>query len=111
MKIMAESSMTVVNSWRIESEGGVADVHIDEYMKSFSGDVISRACFGSNYSKGEEIFLKLGALREHLSTKFFYNGIPGMRFDPFLPKFLLLLWINCSWKKKREEEAKGLSIF
>jgi hypothetical protein len=35
MKIMVESSMTVVNSWRAESEGGVVDVHIDECMKSF----------------------------------------------------------------------------
>jgi hypothetical protein len=89
--------MTVVNSWRrTESEGGVADVHIDEYMRSFSGDVISRACFGSNYSKGEEILLKLRALQEHMSKKILSNGIPGMRFGPFLPKFLLLLWIRYS---------------
>jgi hypothetical protein len=53
MNIMVESSMTVGNSWRAESEGGVADIHIDEYMRSFLGDVISRACFGSNYSKGD----------------------------------------------------------
>uniref|UniRef100_A0A7N2LHN0 Cytochrome P450 n=1 Tax=Quercus lobata TaxID=97700 RepID=A0A7N2LHN0_QUELO len=62
-----------VNSWTnlIESEGGVADVHVDEYMRSFSEDVISRACFGSNYSKGEEIFSKLNELQEllHLPTK------------------------------------------
>jgi hypothetical protein len=86
MNIMVESSMTLVNLWRTESEGGVADVHIDEYMRSFSGDVISRACFGSNYSKGEEIFLKLRTLQELMSKKFFSSGIPGMRFDLFLPK-------------------------
>jgi hypothetical protein len=66
MNITVESSMTVVNSWRVESEGGVADIHIDEYMRSFFGDVISRACFGSSYSKGEEVFLKLRALQEHV---------------------------------------------
>ncbi|XP_059437592.1 cytochrome P450 714C2-like [Corylus avellana] len=82
MKIMVDSSMALVNSWRIESEGGVADVHIDEYMRSFSGDVISRACFGSNYSEGEEIFLKLRALQEHMSNKILSNGIPGMRHFP-----------------------------
>ena len=91
MKIMVESTMTVVNSWRIESGGGVADVHIDEYMKSISGDVIARACLGSNYSKGKERFSKIAALEVHLSKNLFENGIPGMRFDPFLPKFLLLL--------------------
>jgi hypothetical protein len=86
MNIMVESSMTLVNAWRVESEGGVADVHIDEYLRSFSGDVISRACFGSNYSEGEEIFLKLRALQEHMAKKLLSNGIPGMRFDLFLSK-------------------------
>jgi hypothetical protein len=57
-------------------------------------DVIARACFGSNYSEGKEIFSKLGALQMHLSKNFFKIGIPGMRFDPFLPKFLLLLWMD-----------------
>jgi hypothetical protein len=83
MNIMVDSSMAVVNSWRIECEGGVADVHIDEYMRNFSGDVISRACFGSNYSEGEEIFLKLRALQEHMSNKILSNGIPGIRFHLF----------------------------
>ena len=83
MKIMVDSSMTVVNSWRVESEGRVANVNIDEYMRSFSGDVISRACFGSNYSEGEEIFLKLRALQEHMSKKILSGGIPGMRFQLF----------------------------
>ena len=94
MKIMVESSMTVVNSWRVKSEGGVADVQIDEYMKSISGDVIARACFGSNYSIGKEIFSKLEALQVHLSKIIFEIGIPVVRFDPFLPKFLLLLWMD-----------------
>ena len=83
MSLMVESSITLVNSWTnlIESEGGVADVHVDEYMRSFSGDVISRACFGSNYSKGEEIFSKLRELQELLSKKAFSSDIPVLRFD------------------------------
>ena len=85
MNLMVESSITLVNSWTnlIESEGGVADVHVDEYMRSFSGDVISRACFGSNYSKGEEIFLKLRELQEQVSKKVLFSGIPVLRFDFF----------------------------
>nr|POE80165.1 cytochrome p450 [Quercus suber] len=81
MNLMVESSITLVNSWTnlIESEGGVADVHVDEYMRSFSGDVISRACFGSNYSKGEEIFLKLRELQEQMSKKVLFSGIPVLR--------------------------------
>ena len=90
MNLMVESSITLVNSWTnlIESEGGVADVHVDEYMRSFSGDVISKACFGSNYSKGEEIFLKLRELQEQVSKKVLFSGIPLLRFDFFFFFFL-----------------------
>ncbi|KAL0419363.1 UNVERIFIED_CONTAM: cytochrome [Sesamum radiatum] len=51
-------------------------------MRSFSGDVISKACFGSNYSKGEEIFFKLRALQEAASKRVLATGIPGMRHLP-----------------------------
>ncbi|TKY47290.1 cytokinin trans-hydroxylase [Spatholobus suberectus] len=75
---------SLLNLWssRAEAEGGVADIKIDEYMRNFSGNVISRACFGSNYSKGEEIFLKLRALQEVMSWKNVSIGVPGMRFLP-----------------------------
>ncbi|XP_022753894.1 cytochrome P450 714C2-like [Durio zibethinus] len=84
MNLIVESTFTLLNSWksRIEAEGGLADIRIDEYMRSFSGDVISRACFGSNYSKGEEIFLKLRALQEAMSKKNLSTGVPGMRYLP-----------------------------
>ncbi|KAG4935112.1 hypothetical protein JHK85_050031 [Glycine max] len=84
MNIISESAISLLNLWksRTEAEGGVADIKIDEYMRNFSGDVISRACFGSNYSKGEEIFLKLGALQEIMSWKNVSIGIPGMRYLP-----------------------------
>ncbi|KAA8534509.1 hypothetical protein F0562_032026 [Nyssa sinensis] len=77
--IMAKSAVTLLNSSndRIENEGGVADIKIDEYMRSFSGDVISRACFGSSYAEGEEIFLKLRARQEALSKKSWSKGIPS----------------------------------
>ncbi|TQE04624.1 hypothetical protein C1H46_009817 [Malus baccata] len=67
INLITESTITLINSWnsRIEVEGGISDIKKDSYMGSFSGDAISRACFGSNYSKGEEIFQKL----KHLPTK------------------------------------------
>ncbi|KAB2075078.1 hypothetical protein ES319_A07G195700v1 [Gossypium barbadense] len=84
MNLIVESTFTLVDSWktRIEVEGGLAHIKIDEYMRSFSGDVISRACFGSNYCKGEEIFLKLRALQEAMSKKGLSTGVPGMRYLP-----------------------------
>lgn len=73
---------TLFDSWNdiIESNGGiVSDIEIDPHMRSFSGDVISRACFGSNFQQGEEIFSKLRELVDLSSTKAFSLGIPGMR--------------------------------
>ena len=85
IKLVQESTMTLINSWNniIEAKGGIADIKIDQHMRSFSGDVISKACFGRNYSSGEEIFFKLRALQEASSKKVLSTGIPGMRYDLF----------------------------
>ncbi|XP_031398813.1 cytochrome P450 714C2-like [Punica granatum] len=82
--LVNESTATLVKSWKslVEDGAGEAEVNIDEHMRSFSGDVISRACFGSNYAKGEEIFVKLRALQEAMSKKVLSTGIPGMRYIP-----------------------------
>lgn len=76
------STITLLNCWDniVEAEGGLADINIDKHVRSFSGDVISRACFGSNYFKGEEIFLRLRALQEAASKRLLATGIPGMRY-------------------------------
>ncbi|POO03024.1 Cytochrome P450 [Trema orientale] len=84
LNLITESTTTLVDSWksRIEEEGGVANIKIDEYMRSFSGDVISRACFGSNFAKGQEIFFKLRELQEAMAKKCLATGIPGVRHLP-----------------------------
>lgn len=84
INLVQESTNSLINSWKsiIEAEGGVADIEIDKHIRSFSGDVISRACFGSNYSKGEEIFLRLRDLQEASSNTILISGIPGMRYLP-----------------------------
>ncbi|KAK2386500.1 cytochrome P450 714C2 [Trifolium repens] len=86
VNIISESCESLLSLWnsKIEAQnGGVTDINIDEDLKIFSGNVISRACFGSDYSKGEEIFLKLGALQEvGLSWKNLSSVVPGMRYLP-----------------------------
>ena len=42
--------------------GRITVIEIDKDLKSLSAGIISRACFGSNYTQGEEIFLKLRTL-------------------------------------------------
>ncbi|CAI0438428.1 unnamed protein product [Linum tenue] len=61
-------------------EGGVADVNIDKDMRSLSADVISRACFGSNYKEGEHIFSKVRELQIVLAKG--HAGIPILRHLP-----------------------------
>ncbi|KAK4388997.1 cytochrome [Sesamum angolense] len=84
MSIITESGLALVDSWKhkVESEeGGVVEIGVDHRMKRFSGDIISRACFGSSYSKGQEIFLKFDVLQEIMSKRTLSAlGIPGLRY-------------------------------
>ncbi|KAK4435732.1 cytochrome [Sesamum alatum] len=82
MSIITESGLELVNSWKHKvegQEGGVVEISVDHYMKRFSGDIISRACFGNSYAKGQEIFSKFDALQEIMSKRAFVVGIPGLR--------------------------------
>ncbi|XP_059664361.1 cytochrome P450 714C2-like [Cornus florida] len=79
-----ESTDILLNEWksRIETEDGTADISIDAYMRSFSGDVISRACLGSSYIKGKEIFVRLQTLEEISAKKVSTIGVPGSNYFP-----------------------------
>ena len=79
--LIEQSTLMLIESWKglIEAEGGKADIKIDDYLKKFSGEVISRACFGSSYAEGEQLFQKLAALQQITAKKGFSLGIPGMR--------------------------------
>ncbi|KAF9595780.1 hypothetical protein IFM89_004182 [Coptis chinensis] len=47
---------------------------------NFQFDVISKACFGSSYSKGKEIFQKLKVLQNIISKQGLRVGVPGLRY-------------------------------
>jgi len=78
---MVESAMPLLNSWeaRIEQEGGAAEIVVDKDFRSFSADVISRACFGGSYSRGKEIFAKLRALSSVISEKRMHFEFPSIK--------------------------------
>ncbi|KAL5720565.1 hypothetical protein ACHQM5_013228 [Ranunculus cassubicifolius] len=82
--LMVDSAMVLVNSWenQIESEGGVGDISVGEDLRRFSSDVISKACFGSTYSKGEAIFQKLTSLQKLLSNQGLFVEHPYLRYFP-----------------------------
>lgn len=81
--LVEQSTLMLIDSWKglIDAEGGKADIKIDDYLKKFSGEVISRACFGSSYAEGEQLFQKFAALQQVISNKGFSLGIPGMRSE------------------------------
>ncbi|KAH6788397.1 hypothetical protein C2S51_003403 [Perilla frutescens var. frutescens] len=84
VSLIQDSTVTLLETWKsiVEAGGGFADIKIDQHMRSFSGDVISKACFGSNYAEGEEIFLKLRAFQESASKKTLDIGVPSIRHLP-----------------------------
>lgn len=67
---------------RVQSGGGCANVRVDQDLKNFSADVISRACFGSSFSKGKDIFAMLRVVQKAIAKQSFMIGIPGLRFSP-----------------------------
>ncbi|KAJ4727306.1 putative Cytochrome P450 [Melia azedarach] len=82
MNLMVESTTSLVGSWesRVESEGGTAEIRVDMDLRRLAADIISRACFGSSYLKGQEIFSRIRSLQKIMSKGMV--GVPGMRYLP-----------------------------
>ncbi|XAR60846.1 hypothetical protein NMG60_11034370 [Bertholletia excelsa] len=79
-----ESASMLLDLWKskVDADGGIADILVDQYLLDCSGDIISRACFGSNYANGKEIFCKLNILKDAMAKRIFSIGIPGMSYLP-----------------------------
>ncbi|XP_061358004.1 cytochrome P450 714C2-like isoform X2 [Gastrolobium bilobum] len=99
VNLIVDSTNIMLRSWetRLESEGVVSDIKIDEDLQSLSADIIARACFGSNYIEGKEIFTKLRDLQKLLSKIF--AGIPGFRYLPNKSNRLV-------WRLEKEINSK-----
>ncbi|XP_038980391.1 cytochrome P450 714B3-like isoform X2 [Phoenix dactylifera] len=82
--LMVDCTFPLLNSWesKIERGKGIADIKVDEDLRSYSADVISRACFGSSYIKGKEIFLKLRVLQKAICKPNMFVEITGVRHIP-----------------------------
>ncbi|KAL2327089.1 hypothetical protein Fmac_020516 [Flemingia macrophylla] len=82
VNLIVESTNITLRSWeaKLESEGAALDINVNDDLRSLSADIISRACFGSNYIEGKEIFSRLRDLQKLLSK--IHRGIPGFRYVP-----------------------------
>jgi len=79
---MIESTQPLIQSWesKIEQGSGIADIKVDEDLRNYSADVISRTCFGSSYSEGKQIILKLREILRALSKPNLLVEIAGLRY-------------------------------
>lgn len=82
MDLMVDSTLSLLRSWevRVETAGGFADMKVDEDLRNLTADVISRACFGSSYLKGKDLFSKIKALQTALAMQATWINLPGYRF-------------------------------
>lgn len=79
---MTEAAIPVMGSWKstVDQQGGTAVIVVDEDLRGFSADVISRAIFGSDYLRGKEIFVKLRALLKLIAEPSVLFELPYMRY-------------------------------
>lgn len=112
--LMLESAQTLLGKWEecIEGQGSFeAEIQVDEDLRGFSADVISRACFGSSYSKGKEIFSKLRSLQDIMSRQAFlfgsvtnFGGLMKQKEISCLEREIESL----IWEAVKEREREGL---
>ncbi|OQU82743.1 hypothetical protein SORBI_3005G015600 [Sorghum bicolor] len=82
--LMAESANEMLVSWEdiVDRGGGSAEVVVDEFLRNFSADVISRVAFGSRFSEGKEIFSKIRQLQVAMAKQDIFAALPGSRYLP-----------------------------
>lgn len=82
---MQESTKEIMRKWErciTESGGKAAEIVIDDDLKALTADVICKACFGSSYAQGNQIFAKLAALQAALAKPNLLFGFANLRFLP-----------------------------
>jgi len=57
INLMVESS---TRREKTEKEGGVAEINIDSHLRSFSGDLIAKACPGATTTRDRRFSRSLG---------------------------------------------------
>ncbi|TVU37218.1 hypothetical protein EJB05_10521, partial [Eragrostis curvula] len=109
--LMVDSATALVKSWedRLISEsngGGVScllELKVDDDLRAYSADVISRACFGSSYVKGKRIFAMIRELQKAVSKPNLLAEMTGLSFLPTRSN-------RAAWRLNREVRALILDV-
>ncbi|XAR71846.1 hypothetical protein NMG60_11018283 [Bertholletia excelsa] len=114
--LMVESSLPMLRKWEASIDAAMAEVRVDDDLRSVSADVISRTCFGSSYLRGKEIFSKLRTLQKTISKQGFLFSFPSFGVLPnkkqremrrLEREIETLIW---EVVKEREEDRSGASL-
>ncbi|RLM84936.1 hypothetical protein C2845_PM04G34140 [Panicum miliaceum] len=105
--LMVGSATALVGAWedRISnnrSGGGCCclEFRIDDDIRAYSGDVISRTCFGSSYVKGKEIFAMIRELQKTVSKPNILAEMTGLSFLPTRTN-------RAAWRLNRQDVLVG----
>nr|XP_004488496.1 cytochrome P450 714A2-like [Cicer arietinum] len=80
---MEDSAMEIVKKWDKsieENKGKTVDLVIEHDLKVLSEDILSKACFGSNYGEGKHVFERLGAMQTKLGKTSTLLGFFNLSF-------------------------------
>ncbi|XP_050215001.1 cytochrome P450 714A1-like [Mercurialis annua] len=110
--LMVESTKLLIEEWKqvIETQGGLeAEITIDNDLKGLSANVIARACFGSSYCKGKQIFSKLRTLHTALTEHASLFGFSNFRKNYKEISNLQMEIESLIWETVQERQRQNLS--
>ncbi|CAI8589623.1 unnamed protein product [Vicia faba] len=103
---MEGSALEIVQKWERlinESKDKIVEIVIENDLKVLSEDIISKACFGSDYTQGKYIFEILARMQNKLSKTSTLLGYLNLSFLPSKETKEI-------WKLKKEVDALVLNI-
>lgn len=86
--LMVASATSLVNAWEhsssssSSSDDGSVELKVDDDLRAYSADVISRACFGSSDDKGKRIFAVIRELQKTVAKPNLLAEMTGLSFLP-----------------------------
>ncbi|KAL6642168.1 hypothetical protein ACP70R_020349 [Stipagrostis hirtigluma subsp. patula] len=80
IQLIEDATVPLLQEWEsmLNNMEGSREIVVDDYLRTLSADVISRTCFGSSFTKGEEIFCKLRRLQKAVSQQDAFVGLSAM---------------------------------
>ncbi|KAJ1273862.1 hypothetical protein BS78_05G017300 [Paspalum vaginatum] len=69
--LIVDATVPLLQAWEnmIDGTTGPKEIYVDGYLRNFSADVIAKACFGSSFAEGKDIFCKLRQLQMAISEQ------------------------------------------